>query len=573
MRLDGTAGERNSPDDGLACELAPLAGALARAAGELLAEGAAPGESALPAVDFEPARNPAFGDFATNVAFGLARRARRSPQALAEALLARVREREPEAAALLAEAQAVAGFINVRLAPSVWQQGVARILREGAAFGREQPSGERISLEFGSANPTGPLVVVQGRTLSLGDSLARAMRFCGIAVESEWIVNDAGSQIENLGRSLFARYRQLADPSFPFPDDGYPGAYLIPLAERLRARDGDRWERASEAEALPVLARFARDALVAEQQEIAARFGVHYDRWQSERELHESGAIAQALAGLRARDLAYEAEGALWLRTTAFGDDKDRVLVRADGRPTYLAPDVAFHAQKLARAEHAILILGPDHHGYIKRLETIAAALGRAGAIEVVIAQHMTTIRDGEIVSLSKRHGDLLTLAEVIDEVGVDAARFFFAMTSPEQPLTFDLTLAKERSNENPVFYVQYAHARIASLARSAPAELRARAERGEELARLTAAEERALARRLAEFPGTVRAVVRGRAPHRLTRYLQTLAGDFTQFYGACRVLSSDAGLSAARLGLAFAAQRVLASGLQLLGVTAPQTM
>jgi arginyl-tRNA synthetase len=548
-------------------DLTRLAAAIERAATALV-----PGD-APPAVAFEMPRNPDFGDFASNVALQLAKRARRPPQQLASEIVAAIFSDDPSLRDVVAEATAVGGFINVRLAPAYWQHVVADVLRAGADYGRGTPTGERISLEFGSANPTGPLVVVQGRTLSLGDSIAKAMRFVGIDVTTEWIINDAGSQVDTLGRSLYARYRQLADPTYEFPQDGYPGSYLLPLAADLRARDGDRWDAADESAWLPVFAKYGRDRLVAGQQETAERFGVHYDRWQSEKELHECGAVARSIEALGERGLTYEADGAIWMRTTAFGDDKDRVLIRKDGRPTYYAPDVAYHYDKLERTDRAILILGPDHHGYIARLATIASAFGKPGAIEVLIAQQMTTMRDGQIVNLSKRSGDVLLLDDVIDEVGVDAARFFFVMTSADSPMTFDLTLAKEKTNENPVFYVQYGHARIASIVARAPQALVERAYRGEALERLVEPTEIALARRLSEFPATVRSVAAARAPHRLARYAQTIASDFTQFYVACKVLTDDADLSTARLALALATQRVLATTLELLGVGAPASM
>ncbi|HTV73760.1 MAG TPA: arginine--tRNA ligase, partial [Candidatus Acidoferrales bacterium] len=420
---------------------------------------------------------------------------------------------------------------------------------------------------------TGPLVVVQGRTLSLGDSLAKAMRYCGFEVTTEWITNDAGSQFNTLGRSLYARYRQLTQPDFPFPEDGYPGDYLIPIAQRIRQEDGARWETADESEWLPYFAAFGRETLVAEQQATCARFGVHYDKWQSEKALHESGAVERGIAALRERGLIYEEDGASWLRTTQFGDDKDRVVIRKDGRPTYLGADIPYNFEKLQRTDHAILILGPDHHGYIARLEALAAAFGRPGAIEVLISQQMTLQRDGEIVSMSKRAGHVVTLDEILDEVGVDAARFFFVIPNPDSPMTFDLTLAKEQSSENPVFYVQYGHARIASIERNAPRALLDAAAQGESLERLTAPEELALIRRLAEFPATVRAVVDGRAPSRLARYARDVASDFHQFYMACKVLSDDRALSVARLALARAAKTILAETLALLGVRAPERM
>jgi arginyl-tRNA synthetase len=588
---EGRASDASANGAAAASGLERIARAFERAAAELV-----PGEAPPPAV-FEAPRNPEFGDFACNIALRLAKRARRAPQTLANELIARSRALD---AGLddIAQAVATSGFINIRLAPRYWQGVVADILRDGAGYGRvqrpsdesarrpsdesaqrssderaERPSGESVSLEFGSANPTGPVVVVQGRTLSLGDALAKAMRFCGIRVTTEWIVNDAGSQIDTLGRSLYARYRQLADPAFPFPAEGYPGEYLVPIAREIRERAGAAYDDAPETEWLPFFASTGLEAMVKSQQATCERFGVHFDRWQSEQELHVSGAVTRGVSELRERGLTFEQDGATWMRTTQFGDDKDRVLIRSDGRPTYYAPDVAYHHDKLQRNDRALLILGPDHHGYILRLQTIAAAFGKPGAIDVLIAQQMTTLRDGAVVSLSKRHGDVLTLDDVIDEVGVDAARFFFVMPNPDSPMTFDLTLAKAQTNDNPVYYVQYGHARIASIERNAPAAILERARRGEGLERLGQPEELALARRLEEFPAVVRSVVTSLAPSRLARYAQQVASDYTQFYMSSRVLGEDADLSAGRLGLCLATKTVLAQSLGLLGVSAPEKM
>ncbi len=331
-------------------------------------------------VNFEAPRRPEFGDFATNVAFTLAKVAKRSPNDIATTLVADVRDKAPNVASLFSSIDPVAGFINLRCAPFVWQTLLAAILRDGRKFGRFGANGTRISLEFGSANPTGPLVVVQGRTMSIGDTLARALRYCGYDVFTEWIINDHGSQMDTLGRSLYARYAQHFDASFPFPEEGYPGEYLLPIATQLAERDGDKWMGRPESEWLAAFAKFGRDTLVAEQQATAERFGVHFDLWQSERELHESGRVMEDLAKLGEMGLTYERDGALYFRTTSFGDDKDRVLVRSDGRPTYLAPDVAYHYEKFQRAERVIDILGPDHHGYIERLKAVAAAMGHPDA-------------------------------------------------------------------------------------------------------------------------------------------------------------------------------------------------
>jgi arginyl-tRNA synthetase len=531
--------------------------------------------SSSPTVVFEAPRRAEFGDLATNVAFGLAKSAKKAPQQIATEVIERALADEA-VRATVAEASPVAGFVNLKLVPAFWQRVVADVLRSGEDYGRGTPTGERISLEFGSANPTGPLVVVQGRTLSIGDTLAKAMRHAGYDVFTEWIINDAGSQLEALGRSVYARYRQLFDPAYPFPEDGYPGDYLIPIAERLRAREGEKWLHVSQAEAAHEIARFAREEIVAEQQAVAHRFGVDYDLWQSEKLLHADGAIERGIQRLRDLDVLYEKDGATWLRTTASGDDDDRVVIRSDGRPTYYAGDVAYHYEKLLRADHVIDILGPDHHGYIARLNALADAYGRNGAIEVLIAQQITLRRGEEILSMSKRAGTLVTLQDVLDEVGVDAARFFFVMLSTDQPLTFDLELAKKQSNDNPVYYVQYGHARIASVLRRAREQASAQlaaAERGEDLERLVEPAELALARRLAEFGPTVAGVARARAPHRLPKYAREVAADFHQFYDACRVLGDDPALTTARLGLCIATKTVLASALRICGVSAPESM
>jgi arginyl-tRNA synthetase len=530
---------------------------------------------AEPVVQFEPARRAEFGDVATNVAFGLARTARKKPQDIAAEIAARALE-DAAVRATVADATPLAGFINLKLRPEFWQRVVADVIRDGANYGKSAPTGERVSLEFGSANPTGPLVVVQGRTLSIGDTLARAMRHAGYDVFTEWIINDAGSQIEALGRSVYARYRQLFDPSYPFPEDGYPGEYLIPIAEQVRERDGDAWLHVEEREAVARLAKVARDAIVAEQQEVARRFRVEYDLWQSEKALHDAGKIEAGIERLRGLGVLYEKDGATWLRTTDAGDDEDRVVVRRDGRPTYFANDITYHYEKLQRADHVVDFLGPDHHGYIKRLDALANAYERPGAFEVILVQQITLKRGDEILSMSKRAGQLVTLQEVIDEVGVDAARFFFVMTSTDQPLTFDLDLAKKQSNDNPVFYVQYGHARIASVlrkAREAHADRLAAAERGKGLDALTHPAELALVRRLAEFGPAVAGVARARAPHRLTKYAREVASEFHQFYDACRVLTDDPATTTARLGLCIATKTVLATTLALCGVDAPEAM
>jgi arginyl-tRNA synthetase len=530
-------------------------------------------DAGQPEIAFEAPRRPEFGDFATNAAFALTRAARRSPQDVASMLVQDARERAPELAQLFAEITPTAGFINLRLMPEVWQAVVARILAEGRHFGEGAKKHKRISLEFGSANPTGPLVVVQGRTCSIGATLANALRYCGYDVFTEWIVNDAGGQLETLGRSLYARYRQIFENEYPMPEDGYPGDYLIPIAEEIAERGGTRWANCPESKWLPHFSKFGRDTLVAQQMMTVERFGVHFDLWQSEKELHDKGLVEAGIRRLIDDGATYEKDGALYFKATEYGDDKDRVLVRSDGRPTYLAADVAYHFQKLQRADKVIDILGPDHHGYIDRLKGLAEALGYSREhLEVLIAQQITLMRGNEQVSMSKRAGHIITLDDIIDEVGVDAARFFFVMLAPESPLTFDLALAKEQTNENPVYYVQYGHARIASVFKNAdPQDVEAALEAS--LSPLTHPAEVALARRLAEMPRIVENVVEHLAPHRLTRYARDIASDFHQFYHECRILVEDREKRLARLGLCIATKTVLARVLELVGVSAPESM
>lgn len=553
-------------------ERLPLDDALQAFASAIARVAAAAYEIEPPNVAFEAPRRPEFGDFATNVAFSLAKTARRAPQLLATEIVERLRQDAPHLRDSFSSIDPVAGFINARLAPPVWQAVIATVLREGDRFGEAPRQNKRVSLEFGSANPTGPLVVVQGRSMSIGDTLANAMRFRGYDVFTEWIINDAGGQLDALGRSIYARYRQEFDSAYAFPEDGYPGEYLIPIARTIAARDGDRWTSASEAEWLPYFAKFGRDKLVVEQQETARRFGVAYDRWQSEAELHETGKVRDGIEHLRQLGLTYEQDGALFFRATQFGDDKDRVLLRRDGRPTYLAMDVAYHLLKLQQNDRVVDILGPDHHGYIGRIKGMAAALGYPGCLDVAIAQQVTLLRGGEQVSMSKRAGEIVTLDDIIDEAGVDAARFFFIMLAMESPLSFDLKLAVEKDAENPVYYVQYGHARIASVLRRAlPEDVDAAP--GADLTPLVHASELALARRLSEFPSVVAGVVEYLAPHRLARYARDVASDFHQFYTECKILTDERELRVARLALALAAKNVLARTLTLAGIGAPDSM
>jgi arginyl-tRNA synthetase len=533
-------------------------------------------DGALP-VTLPPTRDPAHGDFATPVALAAAKRWKRNPMDVARALVAGGVDGLTGVASLDAVAP---GFVNIRMAADFWGRVVVEILERGDDYGRSDAFADLgpVLIEFTSANPTGPLNVVQGRSGSLGATLVEMFRFAGATTAAETYVNDAGSQLDALAESLYSRYAALCGVDVPLPEDGYPGEYLVDVARQLLERDGDRWLRADPGERRKALGRFGRDVIVAGQRADMERFGVHFDRWFSEAALHDAGEIDDVVEDLRARGFAYEHEGALWLRSTDFGDDRDRVLRRTNGRPTYLAADAAYHRDKLRRGNRFLVdILGPDHHGYIARLKALVAALGHPGSLEVLLAQQVTLKRGGEAGAMSKRAGNVVTLAEVMDEVGVDAARFFFIDRAPESHLVFDLALAVEHSQKNPVYYVQYGHARIASILRKAAepagASLLARARTGADVARLTHPSEIALIRRLSDFERTVVDAAKDRAPHRVAEYARAVASDFHGFYTECVVLGDDDAVSSARLSLSIAAKTVLASSLRLIGVSAPDQM
>ena len=578
-------------------DLDGVAAAFERAARALYGDGNGAG------VSFETPRNRDFGDYATNIAFKLAKAARKAPQAVAGEIAERALREDAELSQTLAEVKPVAGFINVRMQPAFWQRLIATIISLGADYGRGAPTGERISLEFGSANPTGPLVVVQGRTLAIGSTLVNALRFIGNQVVTDWIVNDAGSQLDALGHSLYARWRQLREPGFPFPEDGYPGDYIVDLARDLDALAPDK----RDPDDPQFLAKFARDRMLDEQRATCRRFGVDFF-FQSERVFHEAGLVDEIIQLLEDEGLTERDGDAIALSPELDPDEtKARILRRSDGRPTYFGADVVYHFSKFRHASQQTDILGPDHHGYIARVRAMAELwrrlYGKAGfkkliahidalelegpthwagrdvSIDVLIAQQVTLVRGGQTVSMSKRAGNILTLDEIADEVGVDAARFFFIMLAPESPLTFDLELAVKQSNENPVYYVQYGHARISSLiahAQSKPetASFVDRASRGEHLEHLVDPAELALARRLADWPQVVRQAAKLHAPHLLTTYARDVASDFHQFYQVCTVVDqADPETSIARLALSMAARSVLANSLAICGVSAPDFM
>jgi arginyl-tRNA synthetase len=529
---------------------------------------------ALPTVALETPPDKQFGDYASNVALTLARQAGRPAREVAERIAAHI-------AAGNGPIERVevggAGFLNFHLRPG-WLHAVVREIHEaGDAYGRSDIGrGESVQVEFVSANPTGPLSVPHGRGGAIGDVLASLLEWAGYRVSREFYINDAGGQMERFGRSVEARYLQLLGQDRAVPEDGYHGDYVRDLAARIRERHGDTLADLPEPERLARLTELGREEMLREQKATLERFGVRFDVWYSESELHRSGSVGAVIELLRQRGHTYEAEGALWLRSTAFGDDKDRPLLRSNGQPTYIAADLAYHLDKHRRGfQRLIDIWGPDHHGYIARTKAGMQALGyRAEQLEVLIYQYVRLYLGGELRVGSKRAGDIIPLDEVIDEVGKDAARFFYLMRGATSALDFDLDLAKRRAPENPVYYVQYAHARTCSILREAE-------ERGvsvknpieTDLSALTHDSELDLIRKLADFPEQVREAAASREPHRLAFYAQELAARYHAFYRDCRVIGQEPAVTAARLVLMGACRIVIGNLLRLLGVSAPERM
>ncbi len=577
---------------------------LARAINELAGEGFVAAVQPA-AVSIERTKRPEHGDFASNVALTLAKPAGKPPRAVAEAIVARLARLPRGGASPLAEATVAGpGFINLRLAPSFWQAALGQILAAGADWGRGAPRATpKVLLEYLSSNPTGPITVAHGRVAAVGDALTRLLRFAGYSVTPEFYINDAGNQVQTLALSTWVRYMdraRAADPSVPevaFPENGYKGAYIRDFGRALYERDGARWVSATPPVGadMEAIQSFAIASSLSIIRGTMDRFGVTFDVWQSERELHQSGEVTATLAGLETAGFIDRHDGAVWLKTTAlWGDDKDRVVMKSDGLPTYLLADIAYHLKKLARGYDELCdIWGADHHGYIPRMQAALKAFGHDPAVlRVILIQIVSLLRDGQPVAMGKREGEFVTLDEVITEVGRDATRFFYLMRRHDTALEFDLDLAKKQSMDNPVYYVQYGHARCAAIIRRA-GELGAErpAFSPELAAELTLPEELAILRRLADFPDFVADAAAAREPNRLTTYLMELAGEFQSYYTQLQKVHGDTILpqerqrtgdwratwnwhkTAARLYWIDAIAQVIRAGLDLLGVSAPEVM
>ena len=536
----------------------------------LQSEGALGGEAPAEIVIERP-KNRDHGDYATPVALTLAKSAGRPPREIATMVAERLREIPGVADVEVAGP----GFLNIRLAAEAQGLVAGQVVEAGADYGRGTLlEGRRVNVEFISANPTGPLHLGHTRWAAVGDALARVLGAAGADVSTEFYINDRGVQMDRFGASVMA-----VAQGRPVPEDGYHGAYITDLAASIVA-EHPGYRDLPEGDQLVAFREAAYALQLAQQQQVLELFRTHFDTWYSERSLHDSGAVERGMQRLREQGHVFELDGATWLRTTEFGDDKDRVLVKADGELTYFASDTAYYVDKRSRGfDLAIYLLGADHHGYVNRLRAVAACAGddMDANVEVLIGQLVKMMKDGQEVKLSKRAGTLITLEELVEEVGVDAARYSLIRYPVDSPLTLDLDLLVQRTNDNPVFYVQYAHARVSSVLRNAADLGIDWRTAGYDPSLLVHEREGELLRALAEFPAVVASAAELREPHRIPRYLESLATAYHRFYDVCRVLprgdEETEPIHLARLWLCAATRQVLANGLALCGVTAPERM
>ncbi|TMQ27406.1 MAG: arginine--tRNA ligase [Nitrospirae bacterium] len=552
-----------------------------------------------PQVSLDAPKRPEWGDLASTVAMSLAASEQRAPHDIAQIIIDNLTQREQ----LFDRVEIVKpGFLNLTVKPAVWHEVLREIEMQGSAYGRaEMGQRHRVLVEYVSANPTGPLHVGHGRGAAVGQAVANMLKAIGYDVVSEYYINDAGRQMKLLGTSVYARYEELSNRPVEFPSEGYHGAYITALAERVKQQLGSELTGRAATEVEERCRTFAYQELLSLIREDLKSFGIEFESWFSEASLANSGAVQRVLDELKSKHFLFEQEGAWWFRSSAFGDEKDRVVQKQDGEYTYLASDIAYHQDKLRRGYDLLIdIWGADHHGYIPRMQAVVQAYGYPkDHLQVVLVQMVSLLRGGEKVEMSKRAGEFITMREVIDEVGADAAKFFFLMRDSDSHLDFDLELAKQRSSDNPVYYVQYAHARIASLWRVAVARgIVCPLPSETDLKVLTDPDELGLIRKLSAYPSVLQGSARAYEPHRMTYYLQQVAGLLHTFYNKHRILPpaadrdllavmpeglvSGEGLqkeglaperTAARLALMSGVQQVLKNGLGVLGISAPEQM
>ena len=528
----------------------------------------------FPEVNVEVPKLEVHGDFSTNFAMLMPALQKMSPRKIAAVIVEHLNDTHK----LLNKVDiAGPGFINFYLKPAAWHPVLREIHDSDHRYGASDLGrAKKIQVEFVSSNPTGPLHVGHGRGAAVGDSVANILEYCGYDVQREYYINDSGRQIQTLGRSVFLRYRELMGEAVDFPEECYQGDYIRDIAVRIKDQHGEGLLHKEKFDAVMTCARVAANEILAGIRDDLEVFGVAFDEWFSEQSLYDSGKVDKIITDFRANGNIYEHDGALWFKTSEYGDEKDRVVVRGNGQTTYFASDIAYHKDKYARGlERVIDVWGADHHGYIPRMTAAVEACGHnRRQFHVILVQLVNLLRGGEPVAMSTRAGEFVTLREVIDEVGKDAARFIFLTRHYDSPLDFDLEVAKQQTNENPVYYVQYVHARISSIVRKAT-------EQGIEdirweddaVALLQEPEEIQLIKTLARYPETVAASAENLEPHRVTYYLMSLAAAFHAYYNKHRVLSDDPVLSRGRLYLVEAVRKVIRNGLGLLGVGAPEKM
>jgi len=529
-------------------------------------------EADMPVIMLETPRSKENGDYATNVAMQLTKLAKKPPRAIAEAILANI---DKESASIESIDVAGPGFINITLKKDYLQEVVKTVIEQGAEYGRtDSGQGEKIQVEFVSANPTGDLHLGHARGAALGDSLCNVLDFAGYEVEREYYLNDAGNQIDNLALSVEARYFQALGEERELPEGGYQGQDIIGIAKRLVEEFGDKYKNVPDKERYDFFRAYGLKYEIKKLETDLMNFRVPFDSWFSESSLYGSGRIEGAMDKLRENGYIFEEDGATWFRSTAFGDDKDRVLIKNDGTFTYITPDIAYHEDKIQRGfDKLINIWGADHHGYIPRMKAAIEALGYGkDKLEVIVSQMVHLYKDGERMMMSKRTGKAVTMRELVEDVGLDATRYFFVMRSADTQMDFDLDLAVSESSENPVYYAQYGHARISSILRQSQDMNLSASVDGAAL--LTAEREIDLLKKIGDFPQIVADAAKTRSPHRVATYIQELASAFHSFYNAEKVLDADnRDMSEARLALITATRTTIANALKLIGVSAPEKM
>lgn len=528
--------------------------------------------SSFPEIVVEKPKDEKMGDFSTNVAMTLARSERKSPKVIAESVTRYLKNGDLSQAKI-----AGPGFINIKMSREFFLERLRNAVAQGEDFGRsDSGQGTKVMIEFVSANPTGPLHVGHGRGAAVGDSLARILKKAGYDLSTEYYINDVGNQMNFLGRSTWLRYRELKGESIEFPEDHYRGEYIKEIAQEIIDLKGDEFLNKSEEECIPFFRKFAKDNILKGIERDLSEFRVHFDNWFSEASLYEDKSVEKAVDWLNDQGHIYEKDGAVWLKSSAFNDDKDRVIVKQSGEKTYFCSDIAYHQNKINRGfKKLINLMGADHHGYVPRMEAVLEAMGYDKEIfKILLVQFVSLLRAGEKVSMSTRSGEFETLADVVNEVGVDAARYFFLMRSSDTHLDFDLELAKKETPDNPVFYIQYAHARICSIFRTAEESgVTWNRSADVDLSPLNEEEELSIIQAILAFPEVVEKSARALEVHRISHYLLDLVSRFHGYYSRHRVISDDKSLTQARLFLLDALRITIRNGFELMGISSPEKM